>query len=174
MELTPNPSDLRPEYQRKTDRGVDQAVNTSQTSFKMFNHQAQAAIRAAGRAVFHAFDGMTYNAIYPSKLDPQPRPERINRPLAQRPPLGVLPRQIWLEVVIGERIKDLLSAMKRYAAAGKPISSEWFNELHEYLPIDSRTRGLFDALDQYTAAGQLVPLQWLENLREYYQIDLSE
>lgn len=43
----------------------------------------------------------------------------------KRPPLGIMPRFIWLE----HRLQDLHEAMKRYVEADKRIPSEWMAEV---------------------------------------------
>ncbi len=48
---------LKPEFQN---------INCSQTRFEHFTEEAQAAIRAVGRAQFREYDGSNYNAIYPA------------------------------------------------------------------------------------------------------------
>ena len=55
MKLTLDREDLLPQF-----RGIA----CSQTSFEHFCEQAQAAIRAVGRALFREYDGRNYNAIY--------------------------------------------------------------------------------------------------------------
>lgn len=48
------------------------------------------------------------------------------RPVA-KPPLGILPRWLWLE----QRIIALTEAMQRYADAGQPVPPDWVKELRE-------------------------------------------
>ena len=44
-----------------------------------------------------------------------------------KPPLGVMPRDIWNR----KRQKELADAMQRYLEAGKSISREWIDEYNE-------------------------------------------
>lgn len=68
MKLELDPIDLKPEYQTKdSEGGIDQKCNTRDVVFDKLNEQAQCAVRAVGKAVFHAWDRRTYNAIYPPK-----------------------------------------------------------------------------------------------------------
>lgn len=46
-----------------------------------------------------------------------------------KPPLGLIPRKIYLEKVNHHRINDILDAMKRYCDAEKDIPVEWAKEL---------------------------------------------
>lgn len=48
-----------------------------------------------------------------------------------QPPLGIMPRQIWEEKVVRERVAALLDAIERYSKAGQPIPIEWVEELKE-------------------------------------------
>lgn len=51
----------------------------------------------------------------------------------QKPPLGLMPRQIWLE----NRRDDIYDAIARYRASGKDVSRDWLNEL---LDLDNEMR----------------------------------
>ena len=44
-----------------------------------------------------------------------------------KPPLGIIPRMIWLE----QRYNDLEDAIKRYIIAGRNVPTEWYKELYE-------------------------------------------
>jgi len=55
MRLTLDREDLKPEHA---------GINCSHTKFEHFTEEAQAAIKAAGRAQFREYDGSNYNAIY--------------------------------------------------------------------------------------------------------------
>lgn len=46
---------------------------------------------------------------------------------ATKPPLGVMPRDIWNR----KRQKELADAMQRYLEAGKSIPREWIDEYNE-------------------------------------------
>jgi len=45
------------------------------------------------------------------------------------PPLGIRPK----EVIIKDRIKEIVSAMRRYQTSRKKIPSEWFEELEQLI-----------------------------------------
>lgn len=49
------------------------------------------------------------------------------------PPIGVMPLATWRSRVHADRRRDLLSAMRRYAVAGKPAPIEWLDELESML-----------------------------------------
>lgn len=51
----------------------------------------------------------------------------------QKPPLGLMPRSVWLE----NRRDDIYDAIARYRAAGKDVSRDWLNEL---LDLDDQMR----------------------------------
>lgn len=51
----------------------------------------------------------------------------------QKPPLGLMPRQIWLE----NRRDDIYDAIARYRDAGKDVRRDWLNEL---LDLDNEMR----------------------------------
>ena len=55
----------------------------------------------------------------------------------QKPPLGIMPRPIWLDVIVRSRCLELLNAMKRYVEAGKKIPVEWIEEL-KALPLGNK------------------------------------
>lgn len=60
--------------------------------------------------------------------------------MAEKSPLGLIPRQIWEEPPMGttaERIQAIQAAIGRYTKAGKAIPPEWTAELEE---ISSTTR----------------------------------
>lgn len=67
MKVELDPFDLRSEFTRggAAEKNFDQAINTRDVTFDKLNDKAQQVVRAAGRAVFYAFDRMTYNAVYP-------------------------------------------------------------------------------------------------------------
>ncbi|MHA1197733.1 MAG: hypothetical protein ACTSQF_00050 [Candidatus Heimdallarchaeaceae archaeon] len=44
---------------------------------------------------------------------------------AKRPPLGVMPRQIWLQ----KRFDDLIEAVDRFKKANTEIPREWYKEI---------------------------------------------
>lgn len=70
MQLTLDPSDLKPKYQRILNEGtdmqsVDQSISTSGVSFDKLNEKAQQAVLVVGRGTFYSWNKQTYNAIYP-------------------------------------------------------------------------------------------------------------
>jgi len=69
MQVELDPLDLKPEFQSGTaeERNIDQGISTRDVTFDKLTDRAQAVVRAAGRAVFYAYDRMTYNAVYPPK-----------------------------------------------------------------------------------------------------------
>lgn len=75
-----------------------------------------------------------------------PTPPNVQRPeplppaagYAAKPPIGVIPKQLWME----KRARDLARAIHEYAAEGRyePVG-EWLTELHELWPhIDGTER----------------------------------
>lgn len=58
MKLVLDREDLRPEFE---------GVSCSQTKFRYFKENVQAAIIAVGHAQFREYDGSNYNAIYPTE-----------------------------------------------------------------------------------------------------------
>ena len=48
-----------------------------------------------------------------------------------KPPLGLIPREIYAIQVNTERMAMIIEAMKRYSEADKPIPLEWIEELEE-------------------------------------------
>jgi hypothetical protein len=67
MKLTLDPLDLDPQYQIRDGRNVDQAISTRDITFHHLSPEAQAAVRAVGKATFRSWDGQTYNVIYSDK-----------------------------------------------------------------------------------------------------------
>ena len=67
MQIELDPFDLKPEFTEggAAEKNFDQAINTRDVTFDKLNDKAQQVVRAAGRAVFYAFDRMTYNAVHP-------------------------------------------------------------------------------------------------------------
>lgn len=47
----------------------------------------------------------------------------------KKPPLGVIPRRIWVE----KRCDELIRAIHEYKTEGLPINFEWVQELYEHL-----------------------------------------
>ncbi len=48
-----------------------------------------------------------------------------------KPPLGLIPEDIYAIQVNAERTRMILDAMKRYSEAEKPIPMKWITELEE-------------------------------------------
>lgn len=48
-----------------------------------------------------------------------------------KPPIGLMPKNIWLEWTQAQRQKDIKEAMLQYIEAGKDIPNEWLQELIE-------------------------------------------
>ena len=49
------------------------------------------------------------------------------RPVPQRPPLGLMPQNLFLE----HRMSEVTSAIKRYKKANKLVPSQWYDELND-------------------------------------------
>ena len=47
----------------------------------------------------------------------------------KKPPLGIMPRELWEE----RRIREILAAMKRYEKENVPIPQEWARELRDLI-----------------------------------------
>ena len=56
--------------------------------------------------------------------------------IAVKPPLGIMPHDIWIE----KRIQDLLEAMRRYSEANMVIPIEWIDELDQLIKGESYGR----------------------------------
>ena len=67
MKLTLDPLDLRPEFQEKTEKGLNKSISTSQITFCHFTDMVQIAICTVGEAVFYSWDHKTHNVIYPPR-----------------------------------------------------------------------------------------------------------
>jgi len=52
----------------------------------------------------------------------------------QRPPIGLVPRQIYEDLRDYQRLQDIGAAISRYLAVGKDIPPEWLHE-HEELKV---------------------------------------
>lgn len=50
-----------------------------------------------------------------------------------RPPLGVMPKNIYYQKVYQERLSDLCGAISRYYNAGLPINIKWIEEYNELI-----------------------------------------
>ena len=51
----------------------------------------------------------------------------------KRPPLGLVPRDIWFYNVLKERIKEIMEALNRYMEAKKKVPVEWIEEYNNTL-----------------------------------------
>ena len=51
--------------------------------------------------------------------------------MSTAPPLGVIPKWLWIEMVYNKRRGELIDAIIRYREAGKEPLEEWFKELGE-------------------------------------------
>jgi hypothetical protein len=69
MEIKLDPSDLKPEFQKRTAEGIDASCPTSAINFEMLTPQAQEVVRIARKAVFYAWDKQTYKALFPVKQE---------------------------------------------------------------------------------------------------------
>ena len=49
----------------------------------------------------------------------------------EKPPIGLMPREIYERISECKRIDDIIDAMKRYANVGKTVPIEWVEELEE-------------------------------------------
>lgn len=49
----------------------------------------------------------------------------------KRPPLGIMPKEIYYKRVEQQRFLELCSAISRYYNAGLPIRIEWIEEYNE-------------------------------------------
>lgn len=49
----------------------------------------------------------------------------------KRPPLGIIPKNIYYERVELQRLADLCTTISRYYNAGLPIRMEWIKEYNE-------------------------------------------
>ena len=48
---------------------------------------------------------------------------------SEKPPIGIRSKKI----IVEERIKEIVSAMRRYQTSRKKIPSEWFEELEQLI-----------------------------------------
>lgn len=49
----------------------------------------------------------------------------------KKPPLGVMPKQIWIETITNRRFEDLQRAIGEYLNQGLIIKPEWIEEYNE-------------------------------------------
>ena len=60
MHIKLDPLDLRPEYRNET----DPLISAYQVTFDTLTDQVQAIVKIAGHAIYHSWDGQTYQKIY--------------------------------------------------------------------------------------------------------------
>jgi len=54
-----------------------------------------------------------------------------------KPPIGIMPRELWLSSRDEIRLKDIKETIVRYVNADKPIPDEWIEE-YKYLIKESK------------------------------------
>jgi hypothetical protein len=52
--------------------------------------------------------------------------------MSDYPPIGLMPKRYWEDQMKRQRLADLLEAVARYIAAGKPVPQDWRAELLDY------------------------------------------
>lgn len=55
-----------------------------------------------------------------------------------RPPLGIMPKEIYYRQVMIERLNDLIDAINRYNSNGIKIPTEWINEYNDLVGLIER------------------------------------
>lgn len=56
----------------------------------------------------------------------------VSRPVQMnKPPVGLMPKNIWIEQMQAQRRNEITAAMQRFIKAGKDIPNEWLQELIE-------------------------------------------
>lgn len=65
MEVTLDPGDLDPQYQKWIGNKVELKIPISEVTFAKLNKKAQKAVTIAGRGIFYSWDKKTYAVIYP-------------------------------------------------------------------------------------------------------------
>lgn len=53
--------------------------------------------------------------------------------MINKPPIGLIPKRIWLTIIYEKRFIEIASAINRYVEAGMEIPIEWLNEYYETL-----------------------------------------
>ena len=76
-------------------------------------------------------DGMVFTEAVPVVPVTKEEPEPI-----KEPPLGLMPRCIWIE----HRTYEILAAMERYSEAGMVIPVEWIGELDYMIQLERSDR----------------------------------
>lgn len=49
----------------------------------------------------------------------------------KKPPLGVMPKYLWVILVRKQRLSELMNAISRYHSEGKDVPKEWFIEARQ-------------------------------------------
>lgn len=49
------------------------------------------------------------------------------------PPVGLMPKYLWLDQVRNQRVNDIVAALERYAFAGRAANPDWIVELQDLL-----------------------------------------
>jgi len=89
---------------------------------------------------------LTINQEKMSDEDKKKHSNRMRKELGEKwndkPPIGILPRNIWEEENKKEseirRHDDVGKAIVRYVEADKPIKQEWINEYNDWFPVDPK------------------------------------
>ena len=45
-----------------------------------------------------------------------------------KPPLGIVPKHLWIQKVYSKRLEDIREAIDRYSVVGRPVPKEWVSE----------------------------------------------
>ena len=54
-----------------------------------------------------------------------------NIDMSEKPPIGIMPKDVWLEIIEKQRYWDLVYAINRYGINGESVPAIWFQELSE-------------------------------------------
>lgn len=57
--------------------------------------------------------------------------------MTEGPPLGIMPKWVWLE----KRKKELREAIERYMISLYPVPEEWVDEYNELIRIINKSKG---------------------------------
>jgi hypothetical protein len=104
----------------------------------------------------------------------------------KRPPVGLIPHDVWFSGVVKERCEAIVTAMWRYTNDLMPVPAEWILEfrghwdsLKQCLFRDTQSstgqtqinfERLLAQMDNYSNQKQSFPLQWMTN----FDIDWSQ
>lgn len=78
MKLMLDPADLKPEFRDEEGKTARPKISTWQVTFDKLSEEAQAAVRAVGRATYCSWDGLTYNSVRPPSLEGDRSGENIH------------------------------------------------------------------------------------------------